>query len=146
MSLPADVSRSLTRRMLDGELPAPVYAVVGLVDEVSGQARQVVSAATAAPAGLASAALAQYSALVQRGQDRSIEIAAERAVRDRVSRFEDRVAPAAARASVRVNERRKQWNNSRVSDRAATARARARAAAERFNELNSPVLADDDLV
>ncbi len=143
MSVPQDISRSLTRRVLDGDLPGPVFAVVGLVDEMAQQTRQVLSAATATPGDLAAAAASHYTALVQRGQDRSIEIAAERAVRGRVSRFEDRVAPSAARATVRLNERRKRWNQSPTASRATAAKERARAAATRFNELNTPVLEDE---
>ena len=143
MSLPTDISRSLTRRVLDGDLPGPVYAVVGLVDGVSQQTRDAISAATRTPASLAATALTRYSALVERGQSRSVEIAAERAVRARVSRVEDRVAPSAARATVRLNERRRKWAQSRTAERAATTRARAKAAADRFSELNSPVLIDD---
>lgn len=143
MSVSQDLSRSLTRRVLDGDLPGPVFAVVGLVDEVATQTRQAISGATSAPAAIVGSVAAQYSAMVERGQSRSVEIAAERAVRNRVSRMEDRVAPSAARATVRLNDRRKRLARSRAAERAAAARGRAKAAAERFNEINSPVLADD---
>ena len=145
MSLPPDVSRSLTRRLFDGELPSPVYAVVGLVDEVGEQTRQVVTAALRTPRTLTGTAGQRYAHWVRRGQTRSVEVATERAVRDKVSRWEDKVAPAAARATVRINERRRRWAGSRAAERAAAARDRARAAADRFNEMNAPVLMDEDL-
>lgn len=133
----------LTRRVLDGDLPSPVFAVVGLVDDMTTQARDALSGATDVPSSLAAKLSERYSAFVTRGQDRCVEIATERAVRARVSRLEDRVAPSAARATVRLNERRKRWNASPTATRAATAKERARAAANRFNELNTPVMESD---
>lgn len=145
MSVPQEISRSLTRRVLDGDLPGPVFAVVGLVDDLAQHTRDAVSGAAGAPGSLVASVAGHYSALVTRGQDRCVEIATERAVRARVSRLEDRVAPSAARATVRINERRKRWNQSQTATRAAAAKERARAAATRFNELNTPVMAADEL-
>ena len=142
MSVPQDISRSLTRRVLDGDLPGPVFAVVGLVDEMAQQTRGALAGAARAPSSLVASVADQYDAFVARGQDRAVEIATERAVRARVSRLEDRVAPSAARATVRLNERRKRWNQSPTASRATVAKERARAAATRFNELNTPVLED----
>lgn len=143
MTLPQDISRSLTRRVLDGELPAPVYAVIGAVDELSQNARTALSEVTRTPVTLASAVIGHYDTLVARGQSRSVEFAAERAVRKRVSQFEDRWAPTAARTTARINERRKRWQNTRVAHRGARARERARATADRFAEMNAPVLIDN---
>lgn len=143
-TLPDDLSRSLTRRLLDGELPGPVYAAVGLIDGVSQHGRQVLHTVTAAPNLVLTTLTGGYDSLVRRGQDRSVELAAERAVRARVSRVEDRLAPGAARATVRWNDRRKRWSSSQPVRRAAATRAKARAAAERINEMSSPVLAAGD--
>ncbi len=132
----------LTRRMLDGELPTPLYAVVGLADQVTSTTRGLVTQVTAVPGTLVGEAQRQYDSLVQRGQSRSVEIAAERAVRDRVARFEDRVAPGAGRATARFNERRKKWRESPTGKRTSTARSRARAAADRFDQVTTPVLAE----
>lgn len=143
MSVPQDVSRALTRRVLDGDLPGPVFAAVGLVDDLAGHTRDALTGAASVPATVVSTIGRRYDEFVARGQDRAIEIATERAVRARVSRLEDRVAPSAARATVRLNDRRKRWINSTAATRATTAKERARAAALRFNELNTPVMEDE---
>ena len=132
----------LTRRMLDGDLPTPLYAVVGLADQVTSTTRDLVTQVTNVPGSLVGEAQRQYESLVERGQSRSVEIAAERAVRERVSRFEDRVAPGAGRATARINERRKKWRDSPTRRRTESARARARAAADKLAQVNSPVLAE----
>lgn len=158
--------RAIVRTVLDHELPGPLYAAVGLVDRVkhevaSATIGDVISAgiqvpvsvaATAwrltasvsdTPRALTAAAQQEYDDLVDRGQVRSVEIAAERAVRKRVSRFEDHIAPRAARATVRWNSRRQRWAASRAARRAAEARLRAQRAARRFSEFNAPVLAEE---
>lgn len=190
--------RTLARRLLDHELPGPVYAAVGLIDRVKSAAstganaanlptaplraadqsfagvrtaiveRDLAAAIVAVPAGVGDAALRltaalartpgtvvaaatdEYDALVDRGQTRSVEIAAEQVVRKRVSRFEDQLAPRAARATVRWNDRRHRWNASPAGQRVQTARLRARVArerareaAQRFGEFNAPVLAQE---
>lgn len=156
MTLTDDARKAVTRRVLDGDAPGPVYALVGLIDRVatdSAQARSLfgggvgsaVSGLVSVPKVVWDAATSEYSALVQRGEERSVEIAAERAVRKRVTRFEDQIAPRAARTTVRVNERRKQWAASRARRHALRARQQARAAARRFGELNAPVLEDEPL-
>lgn len=150
-SIVADAKRAVTRKVLDGDLPGPVFALFGLVDRVAtdtdaARSRLTGSAAAglaAVPRALWSAATTEYSTLVQRGEQRSVEIAAERAVRKRVSRFEEQIAPRAARTTVLVNERRKRWAASPARRRTQAARARAHAAAQRFAELNAPVLADE---
>ncbi|MEI2716024.1 MAG: hypothetical protein V9E98_03350 [Candidatus Nanopelagicales bacterium] len=143
MTLPEDLSQSLTRRVLDGELPEPVYAVIGAVDGLSRNARGALSGVTRTPSALAAAVVDQYDNLVARGQSRSVEFAAERAVRKRVSRFEDRWAPTAARTTARINERRQRWRDTRGAQRAARAKERARRTADRFAEMNAPVLMDE---
>ncbi len=143
MPLPQDLSRSLTRRLFDGDLPGPVYAAVGLVDEMTEQTRTAVTVAWNAPRTVSGSAAQRYADWVARGQSRSVEVATERVVRERVARWEDRVAPTAARATARWNERRRRWRATRAAGRASAAAQRARTAAERFNEMNSPVLADD---
>lgn len=126
----------LTRRMLDGDLPAPLYAVVGLADQVAGNTRGLMAQASGLPGAVVGEAQRQYESLVRRGQERSVEIAAERAVREQVSRFEDRVAPRAGRATARFNERRKKWRRSETGKRTAAARTRAR---DHFDRVTTPV-------
>ena len=140
MRLPGTVSRELRRRLLDGDLPAPVLAVVGLADQAASTGREVLHHVTTSPADLRDTVVDGYQRLVLRGQDRSVEMAADRAVRARVGRMGDTVAPRAARATVRWNERRKRWVQSPTAHRAATARDRARSAAHRFQQMNAPVL------
>lgn len=151
MALTDDARKALARRVLDGDAPGPVYAVVGFADRLAADTAQaralfgggvgsVVSGLVAVPKVVWDTATTEYSTLVRRGEERSVELAAERAVRKRVTRFEDRIAPRAARTTVRVNEHRKQWAASRARRHAVRARRQARAAAQRFAELNAPVL------
>lgn len=156
--------RTMARAVLDHQLPGPVYAAVGLIDRVrhdvgsttigdvvsagiqvpvtvAAAALRLTTSLSSTPAALTAAAQQEYDGLVDRGQVRSVEIAAERAVRKRVSRFSDQIAPRAARATVRWNGRRQRWAASRTARRAAEARLRAQRAAQRFSEFNAPVLA-----
>ena len=72
----------LTRRMLDGDLPAPLYAVVGLADQVTSTPATP-SRSRTCPGSLVAEAQRQYGAAGRGGQSWSVEIAAERAVRER---------------------------------------------------------------
>ena len=87
-----------------------------------------------------------YVSFVQRGERRVVEISAERAVRRKVGRVEDTMAPKAARAAVQLQQRRR-WlrESAQVQDAMTTARKTHRAAkrsADKFAEMNAPVLAD----
>lgn len=87
-----------------------------------------------------------YVNLVQRGERRLVEVSTERAVRRKVGQVEDNVAPKAARAAVRLQHRRRRLQESpRIQDAVATARQThiaARRSADRFAEMNAPVLMD----
>lgn len=87
-----------------------------------------------------------YLNFVQRGERRLVEISTERAVRRKVGRLEDNIAPKAASAAVKLQRRRRRLQESpRAQEAMATARNTHRAAkrsADRFAEMNAPVLAD----
>lgn len=78
---------SLRHRVLDADLPDPVFAVLGAVD-----------LAVKAPG----AAGRYYTDLVERGHARLVEVGAQRAVRKRVS---NRVETGASRLAVRYKQR-----------------------------------------
>ena len=105
MSLPRNLSRvadhvgvlgSLRQRISRAELPDPVFAALGAVDlalKVPGAAGKY------------------YGQLVEHGHTRLVEVGTQRAVRKRVSRVEQSVAPAASRWAVRFSQRQRRNRN-----------------------------------
>ncbi|MEI2784439.1 MAG: hypothetical protein V9E82_01885 [Candidatus Nanopelagicales bacterium] len=80
---------SLKQRVLDADLPDPVFAVLGAVDlavKVPGAAGRY------------------YGDLVERGHARLVEVGTQRAVRKRVS---SRVETGASRVAVRYKQRQR---------------------------------------
>jgi hypothetical protein len=149
-------------------IPAPGYALIGAVDtlqtELSGLPeilrRAPEAALTTTVNGLSAVSIeggrnvgqvrgwlaTSYEDLVVRGERRVVTTATERAVRKRVTRLEDRVAPRAARAAVRLSERKRKLDDSPRAQRAFAAAQKARVAAkrssDRFHEMNAPVFED----
>lgn len=142
--------RSVTRRWLDRDLPSPVFAVVGLIDAVTGNAGALVGDAARVPGQVWHAVGAQYEALVRRGHERVIEEQAQRAVRLRAPGLPQSVVRRSGPAAVRWNDRRLRWQasaNGRRTRRAGGWVTRrvvspSRTAAARFAERNAPVLLD----
>jgi hypothetical protein len=147
----------LPRRALHTAATVPTDAVrlpVVVMDGLVGGARaltEMAGGAAALVAGcsadLRQAATGYYRGLSQEGRDTVVAYAAERAVRTRVSRVEDSLAPRAGRAAVRIMEHRRRIEESPRAQRAAARAQRTRSAVrrgvDRFAELNRPVLADD---
>lgn len=130
------------------ELPAELVAGVrGGVAGAKAAASGAVGQVSDAFSGLRGNAQHGYEDLVDRGHDAAVSYAAERAVRSRVSRVEDRVAPRAGRAAARAAEWQRRWQESPTRQRAATAYERAREAsrrgAERYSEMTTPVMANE---
>lgn len=117
------------------------------VQTAAATAGDTAAAMGAAVSRMGSGAAATYNTLADRGRDEAVAFAAERAVRARVSRVEDRVAPKAGRAAVRFLERRRRLQESPAVRRTASAAQRtrfaARRGAERFSQMNAPVMAAD---
>lgn len=88
-----------------------------------------------------------YAELVTTGEDAVVTAAAERAVRKRMARAEDQVTPRVAAAAVRLQARRRRRqqmaNNRSQNPRVQRAREFASRSAQRFAEMNAPVLEDD---
>lgn len=116
--------------------------------QATDQAGVAVSGGTRLATTLRQAADDVYLVFVQRGERRVVEISAERAVRRKVGRVQDNVAPKAARAAVRIQHRRRWLRESeRVQGAVTTVMQTHRAAkrsADRFAEMNAPVLADPE--
>ncbi len=88
----------LKRRISRADLPDPVFAVLGAVD-----------LALKAPG----AAGRYYGQLVGHGHARLVEVGTERAVRKRVSRFEQTVTPKASKLAVRYSQRQRRQRQNR---------------------------------
>jgi hypothetical protein len=121
---------------------APVSAWV----RASEQATAAATESTRIVTSLRTVADETYLNFVQRGERRVVEVSTERAVRRKVGRVEDNVAPKAARAAVQIQQRRRRWQESnRVQDAMTTARRThiaAKRSADKFAEMNAPVLAE----
>lgn len=89
-----------------------------------------------------------YLGFVQRGERRVVEVSTERAVRRRVGLVEDKVAPKAAQAAVRLQQRRRRLRESPSAQdaltRAREAHRAAKRSADRFAQMNAPVLVDPE--
>lgn len=130
------------------QLPVDIAAgALAGVQSAATTAGDAAGAIGAAVSRMGSGVAATYNTLAERGHDEAVAFAAERAVRARVSRVEDRVAPKAGRAAVRFLERRRRLQESPAVRRTASAAQRtrfaARRGAERFSQMNAPVMAAD---
>ena len=130
------------------ELPAEV--AVGVRDGVASAkaaATDAVGQVSGALSALRGRTQTGYEDLADRGHDVAVSYATERAVRTRVSRVENRVAPTAGRAAAKAAEWQRRWQESPRRQRAAQAYQRVREAsrrgAERYGEMTTPVMVDD---
>ena len=165
----------LAERLSAAELPRPIYAVLGVAvlarSEIQSQAdvhRVPADLANglrngAAAAGAAASALAgrlsqtaadlrgdakeSYEDFVEQGHDAAVAYATERAVRSKVSKVEDKVAPRAGRAAAKYVDIKRRWQEApsvqRTKSAAQRASASVRRGAARFSEMNAPVMAED---
>lgn len=173
--VPPGIRNELKRRVVDDGLPDAAYAAIGGVEYTRDQIAQLPDRVSELPGraqGLPDAtftiatgalyALSRrsqstvnqvredltraYTGLVVLGEESLVSATAERAVRKRVARAEDRIAPRVAAAAVRVQARRRRRQQSSAANPGAKRSARARAfatrSAARFAEMNAPVLAD----
>ena len=164
------IPESIRSSIRKNGLPDVGYAIAGVLDLAHSEIVALPGTITSAPvsawviandqagaAAIEGARLAAslrvvaddtYLSFVQRGERRIVEISAERAVRRRVGRVEDSVAPKAARAAVQLQNRKRRLQESpRVQDALTHARKTQRAAkrsADRFAEMNAPVLAEPE--
>jgi hypothetical protein len=151
----SELTESLSRRIRERNLPPALFAVVGAADMAAQRATESLEAVARAPQRLIKHSVSEvqstFDSLVDRGHGRIIEISADRAVRARFAKVEDRWAPRAADAAVRYNDRLQRFKASPTRRRAAKAAARtrrareaARRSAERFAKMNAPVLIEED--
>lgn len=125
-----------------GSAPASAWSLA------NGQANVAWSEGVKLAGALRAVADETYVSFVERGERRVVEVSTERAVRRKVGRMQDNVAPKAARAAVRVQHRRRWLRESpRIQTAVTTAQQThqaARRSADRFAEMNAPVLADPE--
>lgn len=117
----SDFTSALRERVRAGELPAPLYAAVGLVSAAGESARQAPQRARELPAATWSSVRRQYAALALRGERELAEWQAQRILNERVQRY----TPAAARVTVSARQaaRRAATNPTVVDLRAASRKA-----------------------
>lgn len=125
---------------------APATAQSSSQDFVLNQAAEATTEGRRFVASLNTHVTDVYIRLVERGEHKVVHMATERAVRQRVGTVEDRVAPKMAQAAVRLQQRKRRWQETRRTNNAMVAvrrtRRAARRSAERFAEMNAPVLED----
>lgn len=153
MRLVEIVGNAVQGRLAEGPLREPSLALIGAADAVAETLAQApdrvghgvrdrMEQVAGAPAvgwslvaDLPVRVSGAYDALVARGHVKAVEIGAENAVRARVDRVGDRVAPGAAKAAARVAVGRRRLA---ASPRAQRAKAAAQRAAERIAESPAP--------
>ncbi|MAT61138.1 MAG: hypothetical protein CMH41_05785 [Micrococcales bacterium] len=172
MSLIDSLPGPLAERLSAAELPRPIYAVLGVavlarselrsptdiqrvptdlvtgvrggVAAAVGTANSLVGKLTSAAGDMRGDAKTSYDGLVEEGHDAAVAYATERAVRSKVGKVEDKVAPRAGRAAARYVDLRRKWQEKPTVQRAKSAAERGRVAARRgatrFSEMNAPVM------
>jgi len=142
-----DLTDSVACRAREQSLPSALYAVVGASDAMSTRANETWDSLAAGPRRVIDQVEGTYERLVGRGQERVLHLGADRAVRAKFSQVEDSLAPKAANLAVRYAERAQRAQASparkRTVARARRAKETARRSADRFAEMNAPVLLDD---